>query len=158
MIKNIGWRIVALLILVALLVAGGFALHYVGWTGGYESGQAAECEDEAAAPDYVPEDVDVYLRHSPFSTYRYGLVSLLCRGVFLLLLFAGIVKLVSFIIFGSHWGFGMMRMHRWPGPRSYRRHMRRMHRRWAHGPYGGWWWGPWDEEDEETDAEPDSEQ
>jgi hypothetical protein len=155
MIKNKNWflwRALASLILVGLLIAGGLAVHYAGWSRGYQAGQLAAEGEEAPAPPYLPYAV------RPFGPAPYPFRGGLLLNVVLLLLFLAIVgKLIRFIIWGGAWRHAMAGP--WPAHwgQAYWRRAARWHR--VHGPVPPWcWWGyePSDEEAEEADAGPDA--
>ena len=71
------------LILVGLLVAGGFAIHYVSWSQGYAMGERAAEGEKVTEP--LP-----YLYHGFRPTRSFGIVRpLMCMGGFLLCLIVG---------------------------------------------------------------------
>jgi hypothetical protein len=153
--KSWAWFLVkalVALILVGLLVAGGFAIHYVSWSQGYATGQrAAEGEEVAEPPPY--------LYHGFRPSGRLGLVRpLMCAGGFLLLLVV-VGGLFRALAWRRMWAYGpwAMHHHRWPRGRrtaNWAKHWRR------HGPMPPWCWD-WDEADgadaEQGDATPDGE-
>ena len=122
--KQVLWRALAALILVGLLVAGGLAVHYVGWSEGYAAGQlAAEGEEGAIAP-YGPYGLRFSGRPSVFAPLLFGAGAILRIGLLLLLLVVA-VKLFRFALWGIA-GFPMMAGH-------WFRHWRHPH--WhRHGP------------------------
>jgi hypothetical protein len=152
-------RAVAMLILIGLVVAGGFAIHYISWSQGYSAGQLAGEGEEAATPPYFPGGPEYFLWHSRAMYRPFGVIGVLFKIGLCILFFAVVCKLIRFVIWGSvfrhvmagpwakSWGDP-----RWP--RAYRRHAR-WHR--VHGPPMPPWCWDWDEEDEETDKEPDAE-
>lgn len=139
------------LILVGLLVAGGFAIHYVSWSQGYAMGQrAAEGEEVAEPPPY--------LYHGFRPSRHLGLVRpLMCAGGFLLLLciFGGLFRALAW---RKMWACGPWAMHH-RGAHWRRAAHRAKHWR-HHGPMPPWCWD-WDEADgeetEQGDAAPDAE-
>ena len=152
------WRAVASFVLIGLLIAGGLAIHYAGWSRGYQASQLAVEGEDAPAPPSVP-----FYPHLPYGGRPFGFAPYPSRGGMLLsivglLVFLAIVgKLIRFIIWGGVWRHAMAGP--WPGhwhPAYWRRPGR-----WprAHGPVPPWYWGwdgPPDEEPEEADAEPDA--
>jgi hypothetical protein len=149
------WRALASLVLVGLLIAGGLAIHYAGWSRGYQAGQLATEGEGAATPPYLPHAGQPI----GFTPYLFGAGPLL--RVALLLLFLVIAgKLIRFIMWGvacrsamaGPWMAGPWTGH-WQ--HAYWRRAARWHR--AHGPVPpwGWWDVPPDEETEETDTEVD---
>jgi hypothetical protein len=138
------WRGLAALILVGLLIVGGLATHYVGWSQGYAAGQLAE-DEEAATPPYVPHGW-------PIAPYPFG-AGLLFKILLLLLFLAIIGKLIRFVV----WGVAFRPMMAGPWPRHWHR-AARWH--WAHGPMPPWCWGwgePGAEEAAETESRPGAE-
>jgi hypothetical protein len=152
-------RAVAMLFLIGLLVAGGFALHYISWSRGYTAGQLTAEGEEVATPPYFPGDGEYYKWHMrPMMHRPFGAVGALFKIGLGILCFAIIVKLIRFVFWGSmfhHAMAGPWGKH-WCGPhgrRAYRRHAR-WHRR--HGPPMPPWCWDWDEDEEaeEADDEP----
>lgn len=156
--KWIVWKVLASLILVGLLVAGGFAVYYAGWTRGHNADQLAEGE-EAEAPSYLPEGFVHPAWRLAMHHRSFGVAGLVFRVILTCLFFIVVCKLIRFVIWGPRWGFAMMGP--WSGPhwgprasRAYRRYARWHH---MHGPCGWWDWdGPSDEEGKEADDEPDA--
>jgi hypothetical protein len=131
---------------VGLLIAGGVAIYYLGWSQGYGTGQLP-AEGEGVAPwPYLPHGPGYMARPFAFA---------MCTGLIfklglLLLLFCIIGKIFRCFAWGMVGGPWMMM----GGPRSRRwaRHWRRYH---PHGPMPPWWWG--DEKPSEETTEPDAE-
>jgi len=48
------WRAVATVVLIGLVVAGGFAVHRLGWSQGYTSAELADQGEEAPVPPLAP--------------------------------------------------------------------------------------------------------
>jgi hypothetical protein len=146
----------ASLVLIGLLIAGGFAICYVGWTQGYTAGQlAAEGEQAAAPPPYLP-----YAFSHPG---HFGFVHpLLCVGAFLLLLVVvgGFFRALAWHRMGVCGPWAMW--HHWgPHPQQTRwaaRWAKHWHR---HGPVPPPWCWDWDEpcgeEGEGAEKKPDAE-
>jgi hypothetical protein len=151
-------RAVAMLFLVGLVVAGGFAIHYISWSQGYSAGQLAGEGEEVATPPYFPGGPEYFLWHSRTMYHPLGILGTLFKIGLFLLFFVIVFKLIRFVIWGSVFRHAMAgpwarHWHGYPGRRAYRRYAR-WHR--MHGPMPPWGWD-WDEEDEETDKEPDAE-
>jgi len=137
------WRGLAGVILISLLIGGGVAIHYVGWSRGYAMGQlAAEGEESATAPYWFG-----YRRPLGFAPLMFG-VGLILKIGLLLLLFGAIARLFRFAV----WGIAGGPM--WGGPRA--RYLRRVHRRWAHGPVPPWCWDLQDWPEKAEKAKPDA--
>ena len=132
----------AALVLIALLVVAGLAVHYVGWSEGYAAGQVALEGDGDEAVPYGPFGLRLPGRPRVFAPYFLGVGPIL-RIVLLIVLFVIVVKLFRFVIWGVA-GFPMMAG--MMAARPWHRHARHMH--WhPHGPvppgFQGWeqWWG-----------------
>jgi hypothetical protein len=149
-------RVVAGLILIGLIVGGGFAVYRMGWSHGYIASEGAEGAIEPALPHRGPMGP---WRHGPMG-YHFGAGRFLLGAglVFLGFLFVG--KLMRILFWGTwahrHWG--PWNHGHW-GPMPYRRrHPRRRGRhpraRWADhcGPWGPYPGGP---EDAAADADED---
>lgn len=139
------WRGLASLVLIGLLVVGGLATHYAGWSQGYAAGQLAAGGGEVVTPPYLP--------HAGwpvgFALYAPGAGLLLMLKVVLLLLFLAVTgKLMRFVIWGPAWRLGMAGPHFRRGA-DWRR-AARWHR--MHGPVPPWCWG-WEEPREEQPGE-----
>jgi hypothetical protein len=150
-------RAVAMLILIGLVVAGGFAIHYFSWSRGYAVGQLASEGEEVATPPYLPDESGYFTWHARSVHRPFRAVGTLFGIGLCILFFAVVFKLIRFVIWGSVFRHAMAgpwarHWHGYPGRRAYRRHAR-WHR--AHGPMPPWCWD-WDEEDEEADNEPDT--
>lgn len=151
-------RAVAMLVLVGLVVAGGFAIHYISWSQGYSAGQLSGEGEEVATPPYFPGGPEYFMWHSPAMHHPFNIVGTLFKIGLFILFFVIVFKLIRFVIWGSvfrHAMAGPWGRHWYgrPGRRAYRRHARWHH---MHGPMPPWCWD-WDEEDEETDKEPEAE-
>jgi hypothetical protein len=48
------WRAVTTVVLIGLLVAGGFAIHRLGWSQGYAAAELTAAGEEAPAPPLAP--------------------------------------------------------------------------------------------------------
>jgi hypothetical protein len=142
-------RAVAMLILVGLLVAGGFAIHTISWSQGYATGQQAAEGAEVVEP--LP-----YLYYGGHPTMLWGIARpLMCIGGFLLILFvvSGFFRALTWHRMSTcgpwatwhHWGPHPRQAARWA------KHWRR------HGPIPPWCWD-WDEDEEteKADKEPDA--
>lgn len=126
--KWILWRVLAVLFFVGLLIAGGLAIYYLGWSQGYGTGQLfPEGEGEAPWP-YLPRGWGDVGRPFAFA---------MCTGLIfklglLLLLFCIIGKILRFFawgVVGGPWLMGSPWDKRWA---------RRWHRH--HGPVPPWCW------------------
>jgi hypothetical protein len=116
------------LILIGLVVVGGYVTYRTGWSQGYAAGQlAAEGEQGAAMPPGLGYPLHPFV----FAPYHPSGAGLLLTVVLALLFFAMIGKLVRFVIWGPVWG------HKMAGP--WPRHSARWHR--MHGPMPPGWWG-----------------
>jgi hypothetical protein len=152
-------RAVAMLILIGLVVAGGFAIHYISWSRGYTAGQLTGAGEEAATPPYFPGGPEYFVWHSRAMYRPFGIVGTLFK-IGLCILFLGIAfKLIRFVIWGSVFHRAMVGpwAKPWWGPhrrRAYRRHAR-WHR--VYGPPMPPWCWDWDE-DEESDRGSDAEE
>ena len=151
-------RAVAMLLLIGLVVAGGFAIYHISWSHGYAAGQLTAEGEKGATPPYLP-DGPGYLPWHARSVYRpLGALGALFTIGLCILFFVIVFKLIRFVIWGSVFRHAMTgpwagRWHGHPGRRAYRRYARWHH---MHGPMPPWCWD-WDEEDEEADKEPDAE-
>jgi len=125
----------AILIIIGLLMLGGFAIYRISWLEGYKTGQlvAAGIADGTVMP-YAP--------------YRPGCGGLLLTlGVaFVLIVVAG--KFFRVWAWKSGWGPGMTT----GGPNS-ERWVKNWHRHGPHGPVPPWCWD-WEEPTEEKAHEP----
>jgi hypothetical protein len=121
-------RALAALIVVGLVIGGGFAIHRISWSQGYRMGQLAAGGEEGALAPYGPG--------------RPGL--LLTAGVILLVLLL-IGKFFRFWAWHVAWGPWMMA--RGPRGRTWAAH-RAAHWHRPHGPMPPWCWG-WEQPPEE---------
>lgn len=119
------WRAAVAVVLIGLLVAGGFAIHRLGWSQGYAAAERAAQGEEAPTPPLAPPG------WRPTGFGRGGLLISLLLG---LLFFALAGKLLRFIVWGAMTG-PAMGWHAMGG--SWRRP-----RHWMHGsvppPYRRW--------------------
>jgi hypothetical protein len=128
-------RALAALIVVGLVIGGGFAIHRISWSQGYRMGQLVAGGEEGAL--------------APYSLGRPGL--LLTAGVILLVLLV-IGKFFRFWAWHVAWGPWMMAHGPWttargPRGRTWAAH-RAAHWRRPHGPMPPWCWG-WEQPPEE---------
>jgi hypothetical protein len=133
------WRALAAVVLIALLVAGGFAIHRLGWSQGYTAAELVAEGEEAPTPPLAPPG------WRPMRPSVGGLLVTLLLGL-IALAFVG--KLLRVVLWGALAGPAM------GGPwmaGSWRHHWHRMH-----GPvppsYG---YGPWYRQPGERPQEPD---
>jgi len=119
-------RALATLIIISLLILGGFAIHRIGWLQGYRMGQLAASSERSMT---VP--------------YSFGYPGLFLAVGLILLLLVVIGKFLRLLIWGP-WAMAC-------GPKGahWARHWRR-----PHGPMPPWCWG-WEEPSKEK-AEPDA--
>jgi hypothetical protein len=143
-------RAVATLILIGLLVGGGFALYYAGVFRGYAVSELAAEGEEVARPAFLPGGF------LPFGYHHYrpfGVIGMLFRIVLFFVFIGIIAKLIRFVVWGSVF------RHAWYGPwgkpwhghrawRTYRRHAR-FHR---YGPPMPPWCWDWDEDEDAEGA------
>jgi hypothetical protein len=118
----------AILIIVGMLILGGFAIYRISWLDGYKTGQLVAHGAEGTVVPYLP--------------YRgpgCGGLLLTLGLIFLFILVIG--KFARFWAWRSGWG-----------PKS-ERWVRRWHGHGPHGPVPPWWWG-WEEPSEEKADEP----
>ena len=139
------WVPVVGLILIGLLVAGGFAVHQMAWSRGYAMGQAAGVEEGEAL-----------VRPSPFGwghPGRYYGYSPLGSGFGIVVKLFLVILAIGFLF--KLFGFAMWML---MGPRVRRYHIgRRRPRGWhPHHRFPPHWYWDWEEadEDETHDAEP----
>ena len=149
-------KAVATLLLIGLLVAGGFGLYYAGVFRGYAVSELVAEGEEIAKPAFLPENLPPFGYHH----YRpFGVIGMLFKIVLFFVFIGIIAKLIRFAIWGSVFH------HAWHGPwakpwhghhgwRGYRRHAR-FHR---HGPPMPPWCWDWDEDEEaeESGNEPET--
>jgi hypothetical protein len=159
-----GWwflaRAVAMLILIGLVVAGGFAIHYISWSQGYSAGQLTSEGEEVATPPYFPGDSGHFMWHARSVHRPFGVIGALFRIGLCILFFAIVFKLIRFVVWGSVFRHAMAGpwAKPWCGPHGRRAYGR--HARWhkMHGPPMPPWCWDWDEGDEEADEKPDAEE
>jgi hypothetical protein len=150
-------RAVAMLILIGLVVAGGFAIHYLSWSRGYAAGQLTGEGEEVATPPYLPDEPGYFLWHARSAHRPFSVIGTLFKIGLCILFFVIVFKLIRFVIWGSvfHHAMAGPWAKSWWDPRWRRTFWR--HARWhrVHGPVPPWCWD-WNE-DEEADEEPDAE-
>jgi hypothetical protein len=131
------WIPLAILILIGLLMLGGFAIYRISWLEGYQMGQLAA----AGITDG---------RVMPYAAYRPGCggVLLTLGAIFLLLLIVG--KLFRFWTWKTAWGPGGG-----AGGSERERWVRHWHAHRPHGPIPPWCWG-WEEPAEEKAEKPET--
>lgn len=136
--------LLAALIIIGLLAAGGLALHRIGWLQGYRVGQLTAGGDGVAPLRYA--------------AYGFGFSGLLITVVFLLLLFFVIGRLFRFWLWRSVAGPWGMRGGPWKMPGGPKGEYWFRHRHWHHGPMHPQYWGWQESPEEETEqAEPGGE-
>jgi hypothetical protein len=133
----------AFLIIIALLIAGGWAIHRIGWSEGYWMGQLATTGEAGATVPYAPYGLSY-------------LALLLTAGLAFLMVLGLIGKLFRLWAWKTLAGPWIMAGGPWKmagAPTNAARHWRRHHR-----PMHPWCWG-WEEpsEDKTETAEPDAE-
>ena len=139
-------RALAALIVVGLVIGGGFAIHRISWSQGYRMGQLAAGGEEGA--------------FAPFAPYGLGRPGLLLTAGVILLVLIVVGKFFRFWARHMAWGPWMMAHGPWAMARGSRR------RRWAahraghwhrpHGPMPPWCWG-WEQPPEERAQEQENE-
>ena len=129
------WIPLAILIVIGLLMLGGFAIYRISWLEGYRMGQLVA--DGMADGKLVP-----------YAAYQPGCGGLLVTlgALFLLLLVLG--KLFRFWAWKTAWGPG-----RGAGESERERWVRHWHAHRPHGPTPPWCWG-WEEPAGEKAEEP----
>ena len=146
------WRTLAMLVLVGLVIAGGFAVHYLAWSRGYAAGQLAEGGEEVEMPPYLPHGFGYYGRPASF---MFG-AGMLFKCLLGLIFFAVVCKLIRFVVWGA--AFGPAMCGPWPKHlhRGHWRRARRWRRRhWMHGPPLPPWFWDWDEDEEDAEEDTD---
>jgi hypothetical protein len=132
------WRAIATVALLGLLVAGGFAIHRLGWSQGYAAAELSAQGEEAPTPPLAPPG------WRPVGFARGGLLVPLLLGM-LFLAFVG--RLLRVIMWGAMAGPAMG----WHAMGGSWRHPRP----WMHGPVPPWC-GPWNEQRGERSQGSDS--
>lgn len=129
-----------LVILIGLLIGGGWAVHRIGWSEGYVAGMRAAAGEVSSVP-YAPTGL--------------GRVALfLTAGLAFLVFVAFVGKLLRLWAFGRIMGPWMMSGGPWkhapvgPNGEHWASHRRYFHR---HAP--PWWWGWEQPSDEEREAQ-----
>jgi hypothetical protein len=132
------WPALAAVVLLGLLVGGGFAIHRLGWSQGYAAAELTAQGEEAPTPPLAPPG------WRPVGFARGGLLVSLLLGI---LFFAFVGKLLRVIMLGAMAGPAMCR----PAMDGSWRHPRH----WMHGPmppgYGPWYGQP-GERSQESDT------
>ena len=133
------------LIIVGLLILGGFAIHRIGWAEGYRMGQLAPGADGGVVP--------------PYAGYGFGFPGFLLTLAVIFLLILVIGRVFRFMMWGLPWGPRMMHAlgpegRRWKMPGRSKGEFRAKHWHRHHGHMPPWCWD-WEEGSEE--AEPDAE-
>ena len=158
-------RAVATLILIGVLVGGGFALYYAGVFKGYAASDLVAEGEEAAKPAFLPDNMPHFgYRH--YRHYRpFGAIGMLFKVVLCFVFIGIIAKLIRFVVWGSMFRHGWCGPwgKPWHGPHGI--HGRRAHKRHAHhyrhGPPMPPWCWDWDEDENEeaegSDDEPATE-
>jgi hypothetical protein len=123
------WRAVAAVVLIGVLVAGGFVIHRVGWSQGYAAAELTAQGAEAPTPLLAPPG------WGPVGLARGGLLASLVLG---LVFFALAGKLLRVIMWGVMAG-PAMGWHAMGGSWRHPQH-------WMHGPvppgHGPWYERP----------------
>jgi hypothetical protein len=123
------WRVVATVVLLGLLAAGGFAVHRLGWSQGYAAAELADRGEEVPTPPLAPPG------WRPVGFARGGLLLTSLLLGFLFLVFVG--KLVRLIMWGAMAGPAMA-WHGTGGPWHHHWHCRHGPVPPWHGPNYGW--------------------
>jgi hypothetical protein len=118
------WRAVAAVVLIGLLVGGGFAIHRLGWSQGYAAAELTAQGEEMPTPPLAPPG------WRPIGFARGGLLVSILLGL-LFLAFVG--RLLRIIMWGAMAG-PVMGWHAMGGSRRHPRH-------WMHGQVPPWY-GP----------------
>ena len=146
--KWILWRVLATLLLVGLLIAGGVATYRAGWSQGYGVGQVAVEGEEGVTLPYPTHDFGRIGRPLAFMPFLFG-AGLLFRIALGQVFLAVVSRLIRFIV----WGAAFHPMMCGPGPMRGSRAARWHRRHHVHGPMPPWCWD-WDEPSEsEVDAD-----
>jgi hypothetical protein len=130
-------RVLTTLVVIGLLIIGGFAIHRIGWSQGYVAGQLAAGGEEGAAAPYAPYSFGHPGRYFGFAPFPFGAGLFLTVGLLILLLI-GIGRIFRF------WAWRMT-----GGPQGQYWHR-------PHGPMPRWCWGwekPFEERTERTEPE-----
>lgn len=147
--KWILWRVLATLLLAGLLIAGGVATYYAGWSRGHAVSQVAVEGEEGVTLPYPTRDFGRIGRPLAFMPFLFG-AGLLFKIALGLVFLAVVGKLVRFIV----WGAAFRPMMCGPGPMRGPRAARWHRRRHVHGPMPPWCWD-WDKPFED-ETEPDT--
>jgi hypothetical protein len=116
------WRAVAMVVLIGLLIAGGFTIHRLGWSQGYAAAELSARGEEAATPPLAPPG----WRPVGFGRGGLTLVTLLFGVAFL----AFVGSLLRVVVWGAMAG-PAMGWHAMGGSWRHPRH-------WMHGPVPPW--------------------
>ena len=148
MSRNGKWLLVkaiAALVVIGLLLAGGLAVHYLGWSQGYAAGQLAAEGEEGATLPYLPRGLAHPGRPFGFTPLPFCLGLFLQIGLLLLLL--GLIgKIVRFFLWPMAMCGPMSPRAGWRMDGPWARHWRRFH-----GPVPPWWWEKPTEEEADAD-------
>jgi hypothetical protein len=123
------WAPLSVLVLIALLAAGGWAIHRTAWTQGYMMGQLASGEESSAVLPYAP-----YALHG-----HGGLSPLLTLGLIILLIVV-IGKILRFWAWGTILAPHLAAAGRWKTAGAPHGGYRDRHWRRFHGHVPPWWW------------------
>jgi hypothetical protein len=132
------WRAVAAVVLLGLLVGGGFAIHRLGWSQGYAAAELTAQGEEAPTPPLA------HPGWRPVGLARGGLLVSVLLG---LLFFGFVGKLLRVIMWGAMAGPAMYHP-AMGGPWRHPWH-------WMHGPMPPGY-GPWCQQPNERSQESDS--
>ncbi len=132
-------RALAALIVIGLLIIGGFVIHRIGWSQGYVAGQLAAGSEEGAAAPYAPYGFGYPGRYFVFAPFPFGGGLFLAVGLIILLL----IGIGRFFRFRAWRMAGGPQGQYWTG---------RWHRH--HGPMPPWCWG-WEKPSEESTEKPE---
>jgi len=147
------WRALAALIIIGLLVGGGWAIYRTGWSQGYTNGQLAAATEEGGVMPYPPYAFGYPRPPTALAPVLLGLGLLGLFGLLVLPLLA-IGKMISFHARGMAGGpggaFPGRKMADWSkeGPPTWIRHWHRDHGR--RPPWCWDWEEPADEQTKET--------
>lgn len=116
--RGILFRVLGMLLFLALLAVGAFAVHRAGMAQGYALGVAAASSESGTVPETLPNNPALmapYLYARPFGGWGYGFHPFGFFG-FIFPLFFGLLffSFIMRLIFRPMWG--------WGGPRGYWRH------------------------------------
>jgi hypothetical protein len=132
------WRAIAVVVLISLMVGGGFAIHRLGWSQGYAAAELSAQGEEVPTPPLAPPG------WRPVGLARGGLLVSILLG---LVFFALVGRLLRVIMWGAAAG-PAMRWHAMGGAWRHPRH-------WMHGPVPPWY-SPWCRQPGDTAPENDN--